>query len=302
MNVFVAGGSGAIGVPLVRALVAAGHQVTASTRSETNAAMLKGLGAKPAIVDALDAEALRRAVVAAQPTHVVHELTALPKGGPKSAKDLDATNRLRTDGTRHLVAAAIAAGAQRILAGSFALIGGKKPGLPADINAAAAAVDSMETQILDANRSGAIEGIVLRYGLFYGSDAASMAEMIAMAKRRMLPAIRNDRSLLPWIHVEDAASATVVALERAHAGRTYDIVDDEPVSFSEMVYAIAQAAGAPKPIAVPLWLPRLVMPYTARMMSLRLPLSNEKARRELGWRPSYPNVRAGLRHALHAAA
>jgi len=302
MNVFVAGGSGAIGVPLVRALVAAGHQVTASTRSEANAAMLRKLGATPSIVDALDAAALRRAVAAAHPTHVVHQLTALPKGGPKSAKDLDATNRLRIEGTRNLVAAAIAAGAQRILAGSFALISGRKPGLPPDVAEAAAAVDSMETQVLGASRSGAIEGIVLRYGLFYGPDAASMIEMIAMAKRRMLPAIRNDRSLLPWIHVDDAASATIAALERAHAGRTYEIVDDEPVSFSSMVYAVAQAAGAPKPIAVPFWLPRLVAPYTARMLSLRLPLSNEHARRELGWRPSYPTIREGLRQTLHLAA
>jgi nucleoside-diphosphate-sugar epimerase len=302
MNVFIAGGSGAIGVPLVRALVAAGHQVTASTRSQTNAEMLKGLGATPSIVDALDADALRRAVVAAHPTHVVHQLTALPKGGPRSAKDLDATNRLRIDGTRNLVAAAVAAGARRILAGSFALIGGRKPGLPAEIAAAAAAVDSMETQVLDANRAGAIEGVVLRYGLFYGPEAASTVETIAMARRRMLPAIRNDRSLLPWIHVDDAAGATVAALERAPAGRTYDIVDDEPISFSEMVYAIARAAGSPKPIAVPLWLPRLVMPYTARMMSLRLPLSNENARRDLGWRPLYPNMREGLRQTLHLAA
>ena len=302
MNVFVAGGSGAIGVPLVRALVAAGHQVTASTRSDANAAMLKKLGATPALVDALDADALRRTVAAAHPTHVVHQLTALPKGGPKSAKDLEATNRLRVDGTRNLVAAAIAAGAQRILGGSFALIGGKKDGVPADMIDAAAAVDSMETQILDAGRSGRIEGIVLRYGLFYGPEVAGTAEMIAMVKRRLLPAIRNDRSLLPWIHVEDAASATVAALERAPAGRTYDIVDDEAVSFSEIVQALAEASGAPKPIAIPLWLPRLIAPYTARMMSLRLPLSNAKARTEFGWRPAYRNVREGLRQTLHLAA
>jgi nucleoside-diphosphate-sugar epimerase len=302
MNVFIAGGSGAIGVPLVRALVAAGHQVTASTRSEKNAAMLKGLGATPVIVDALAADALRRAVVGAHPTHVVHELTALPKGGPKTAKDLDATNRLRIEGTRNLIAAAIAARAQRVLAGSFALIGGKRPGLPADIVAASAAVESMETQVLDADRSGAIEGVVLRYGLFYGPEAASTIEMVAMARRRMLPAIRHDQSLLPWIHVDDAASATVAALDRAPAGRSYDIVDDQPVSFSEIVRAMAEAAGAPSPIAVPLWLPRLIAPYTARMLSLRLPLSNQKAREDFNWRPSYPTIREGLRQTFQHAA
>ena len=164
MNVFVAGGSGAIGVPLIRQLVAAGHQVTASTRSEKNAAMLRALGATPAIVDALDVEALTRAVVAARPTHVVHQLTALPKGGPRSARDLEATNRLRIEGTRNLIAAATAAGATRIVGGSFALIGAPGSGVAKEVQPAATAVRSMESQILDASRSTAIEGVVLRYG------------------------------------------------------------------------------------------------------------------------------------------
>ncbi len=294
MNVFLAGGTGAIGVPLTRALVAAGHQVTASTRSSAKAPMLQRLGATPAVVDALDAEALRHAVVAAHPTHVIHQLTALPRGGPKSLRDLEATNRLRIDGTRNLIAAAVAAGAARIVGGSFALIGGSTPGMPTGIDAAAAATRSMESQILDANRSGAIEGIVLRYGLFYGPGVASTLEMMAMAKRRMLPAIRGDGSLLPCIHMDDAVSATVAALDRAPAGSTYDIVDDEPVSFSEIVRLVANAAGAPPPIAVPSWLPRLVAPYMAKIIALRLPLSNLKARVEMGWRPSFPNVRVGL--------
>lgn len=302
MNVFLAGGSGAIGVPLIRQLVAGGHQVTASTRSEEKAAPLRDLGATPAIVDALDAEALRRAVVAAHPTHVIHQLTALPKGGPKSARDLAATNRLRIDGTRHLLAAAIAAGAKRIAVGSFAPIAGLRPGMPPEVQEGADAVQSMESQILDASRSGAIEGVVLRYGLFYGPETASTIEMMAMARRRFLPRIRGDRSLLPCIHVEDAASATIAALERAPAGSTYDVVDDEPVSFSEIVSAVAEAAGAPAPIAVPLWVPRLFAPYMARMLSLRLPLSNSKARTELDWRPSYPTMRDGLRRIRREAA
>ena len=174
--------------------------------------------------------------------------------------------------------------------------------MPAGVEAAAVAVRSMESQILGASRSGAIEGVVLRYGLFYGPEVASTMEMIAMAKRRMLPAIRGDRSLLPCIHVDDAASATVAALDRAPAGSTYDIVDDEPVSFSEIVRAVANAAGAPPPIAVPSWLPRLVAPYMAKMIALRLPLSNQKAHAEMGWRPSFPNIHAGLaRRRAHAA-
>jgi nucleoside-diphosphate-sugar epimerase len=302
MHVFIAGGTGAIGVPLTRALVAAGHQVTASTRSMAHAPLLQQLGATPAIVDALDAEALRQAVRAARPTHVIHELTALPKGGPKSVRDLEATNRLRIDGTRNLIAASVAAGAGRIVGGSFALIGGSTPRMPAGMAAAATAVHSMESQILDASRNGAIEGVVLRYGLFYGPEVASTVEMMAIAKRRVLPAIRGDRSLLPCIHVDDAASATVAALDRAPASSTYDIVDDEPVSFSEIVRAVANAAGAARPIAVPAWLPRLVAPYRAKMLALRLPLSNHKARVEMGWRPSFPNIRAGLAQSrAHAA-
>ena len=297
MKVFVAGGSGAIGVPLIRELVAAGHLVSASTRSTVNASFLQGLGTTPVIVDALDADALSRAIGAVRPTHVIHELTAVPKGGPRSARDHVATNR-----TRNLVAASIAAGATRLIAGSFALIGGKKQGVPADVAEAAAAVDSMETQVLDASRAGAIEGVVLRYGLFYGPEAVSTLEMIAMAKRRMLPAIRGDRSLLPCIHVDDAARATVAALDRGPAGRSYDIVDDEPASFSEIVRALAEAAGAPRPLAVPMWLPRLIAPYMARMIALQLPLSNAKARAELGWRPLFPTIREGLAQTARQAA
>jgi len=302
MNVFIAGGTGAIGIPLIRQLIAAGHQVTASTRSEANTAAIRALGATPAIVDALDADALRRAVVAAHPTHVVHQLTALPKGGPRSARDLEATNRLRIDGTRNLIAAATAAGARRIIGGSFALIGASGPNVPKEVRPAAEAVRSMESQILDASRSGAIEGVVLRYGLFYGPEAASTVEMIAMAKRRMLPVVRGDNSLLPCIHVDDAAGATIAAMEHAPAGSTYDIVDDQAVSFSDIVRALAEASGAPRPIAVPSWLPRLIAPYMARMIALRLPLSNARAGAELGWRPRYPTMREGLRQAVPHAA
>jgi nucleoside-diphosphate-sugar epimerase len=302
MNVFVAGGSGAIGVPLVRALVAGGHQVTASTRSSANASMLRSLGATAAIVNALDADALTRAVAAAQPAHVIHQLTALPKGGPRSAKDLISTNRLRIDGTRNLLAAAIAAGARRFIGGSFAPIAALTADVPADLKDAADAVRSMESQILDASHAGAIEGIVLRYGMFYGPECASTIEMLTMARRRMLPRIRGDRSLLPSIHVDDAARATVAALERGTAGSTYDIVDDEPTSFSAIAEAVAEAAGVPAPIALPLWVPRLVAPLMARMISLRLPLSNAKARAELGWQPLYPSIHQGLRQLARRAA
>jgi nucleoside-diphosphate-sugar epimerase len=302
MNVFLAGGSGAIGVPIVRGLVAAGHQVTALTRSAANAPKLRALGATVAVADALDADALRRVVVAARPTHVIHELTALPKGGPKSARELAPTNRLRIDGTRHLIDAAVAAGATRFVVGSFALLGGAKAGVPAEAREAADAMASMESQVLDASERHLFEGIILRYGMFYGPENGMTDRMIALARRRLLPTVRGDRGLLPAIHLDDAASATIAALERGAAGSIYDIVDDQPVSMSEIVRAIAESAGAPRPFAVPAWVPRLLSPYMARMLTMRLPLSNGKARAELGWRPSYPTIRDGLAATVRRAA
>jgi len=302
MKVFLAGGSGAIGVPLVRGLVAMGHQVTALTRTPANAPKLHALGATPAVADALDADALRRVVVAARPTHVIHELTALPKGGPKSARELEPTNRLRVDGTRHLIDAAVAAGAKRFVVGSFALLGGAKERVPAPARAAAEAMASMESQVLEASARHLFEGIILRYGMFYGPENGMTDQMIALARRRLLPTVRGDRGLLPAIHLDDAASATIAALERGAPGSLYDIVDDEPVSMSEIARAIAESVGAPRPFAVPAWLPQLLSPYMARLLTIRLPLSNAKARAELGWRPLYPTIRDGLAATVRRAA
>jgi len=302
MNVFIAGGSGAIGVPLVRALVAGGHQVTALTRSASKAPMLRALGATAAIADALDAAALRRVVVAAQPTHVIHQLTALPQGGPKTAKELAPTNRLRIDGTRNLITAAVAAGATRFVVGSFAVLAAELSDLPADVEEAAAAIRSMESQVLDASARRLFDGIILRYGLFYGPENGMTKQMIALARRRLLPAFRGDRGLLPPIHLDDAASATVAALQHGAPGSIFDIVDDHPVSMSELVRAIAESVGAPRPFAIPSWIPRLLAPYMARVLSVRLPLSNARARAELGWRPMYPTIREGLSTMMQPAA
>jgi nucleoside-diphosphate-sugar epimerase len=296
MRVFLAGGSGTIGVPLIRELQAAGHDVTALTRSAATADRLRAIGATPAVADALDADSLRRVVVDARPTHVLHELTALPKGGPRSARELEPTNRLRIDGTRHLIAAAVAAGAKRIVAGSFALFGDDPiESLPAMLQPAATAVRSMETQVLEASRRGVIEGVVLRYGLFYGLDTPSTRQMMALARRRMLPAIRGDRSLLSCIHVDDAARATVAALDTAPAGSVYAIVDDRALSISDINTAVATAAGAPRPLAIPSWLPRLIAPYLVKVISTRLPLSNQPARTDLGWSPWYSTMDEGLK-------
>jgi nucleoside-diphosphate-sugar epimerase len=302
MRIFVAGGSGAIGVPLVRALVKAGHPVTALTRSPDKEPALRALGAAPAVADALDAAALKRAVLAARPTHVIHQLTALPKDGVRKASDLAPTNRLRIEGTRNLLDAAIAAGATRFIAGSFAPLQGVDADAAPEVREGRAAVESMEGQTLEASRAGRIEGIVLRYGLFYGPDNPATQAMIALVRRRMLPVVRGDRSLLPCIHVADAVSATVAALDRGVPGGVYDIVDDQPISMTEIVRALSEQVGAAPPFTVPAWVVRLLAPYMARITSMRLPLSNAKAREELGWHPAFSNMREGLAHTFAHAA
>ncbi len=303
MNIFVAGGTGTIGVPLVRALVAAGHQVHSLTRSPNKADEIRALGAQPAIADALDAGALRRVVLAARPTHVIHQLTALPKEGARRASDLVATNRLRSEGTRNLLEASIRAGARRIIGGSFAPFQAEMPAnAPREVIEGAEVLRSMESQILEASRVGAIEGVVLRYGLFYGPGNPAIDKMIQLIRRRMLPVVRHDSGLLPFIHLEDAISATIAALDRAPAGSAYDIVDDHPTSMSEVVTGMALLMGAARPLAVPLWVPRLLSPYMAGFMSIRLQLSNAKARAELGWAPRYPTWREGVTGIVERAA
>jgi nucleoside-diphosphate-sugar epimerase len=300
MKVFVAGGSGTIGIPLVRALVASGHEVTALTRSAQKQSHLRELGAIPSLADALDREALVAAVAAARPTHVIHQLTALPKEGARGSRDLEATNRLRIDGTRNLLEAATRAGARRFIVGSFALLS-PRPGREFH-DAAAEAVRSMESQVLDATAKGAIEGVILRYGLFYGIETPSTWKLINMVQKRRLPVVRGDAGQLPVIHLDDAVTATLAALDRARAGNAYDIVDDQAVSMSEIAKTIAEYAGAPQPFRVPAWLPRLVAPYMARLTSMRMPLSNAKAKAELGWRLRYPTIRDGLAEMFSRAA
>jgi 2-alkyl-3-oxoalkanoate reductase len=303
MRIFVAGASGTIGMPLVRALVAGGHHVTAMTRTPDKQAMLERLGAVPVVADALDLTAVTRAVVDARPTHVIHQLTALPKAGPKRAADLAATNRLRDEGTRQLLAAAIAAGAKRFIGGSFALLrDGDTVDLPASMREAIAAVKSMESQIVEASRQGKIEGLVLRYGGFYGPGNPMTDDLFARIRRGRLFTIRNDRGLLPFIHLDDAVSATIAALDKGRPGERYDIVDDRAMSFSEVATTAAELMGVARPRAVSMWVLRLLMPYFARLLAVRLPLSNAKARAELEWRPQYSTVRDGVRRTLAKAA
>jgi nucleoside-diphosphate-sugar epimerase len=303
MRIFVAGGSGTIGVPLVRALVAAGHEVTALTRLPGKASALRSLGAKPAIADALNRDALIAAVVAAQPTHIIHQLTALPKEGPRSAKDVEATNRLRIEGTRNLLEAAAKAGARRFIVGSFAMLSPRGRGAESgDENPAAVAVRSMEDQVMQATAAGLVEGVILRYGMFYSLETPSTVKMIELVRKRRLPVLRGDTGQLPLIHLDDAVSATVAALDRAPAGSVYDIVDDRAVSMTEIVRTLAEYTGSSSPLRIPGWIARIIAPYLVQITSMRMPLSNAKAKAEFGWQPKYPTLRDGMNAMLPRAA
>jgi len=298
-RVFVAGGSGTIGVPLVRALLAEGHQVTALTRSAgKHESLLGAVRASVAVADALDRETLGAAVRAARPTHVIHELTGLPRDGPRRRSDLASTNRLRIDGTRNLLDAAIQAGARRFIVGSFALLAPRTPVSLEPDDDAAAAIRSMESQVLEANSRGTIEGVILRYGLFYGPNVPSTDAMIESIRRRWLPVIRGDMGQLPLIHIEDAVSATVRALDAAPPGATYDIVDERAASLTEIAETIVEYTGSPRPLRVPAWLARLVAPYMARLFSIRMPLSNAAAKSEMAWHPKYKTFRDGIAQML----
>jgi nucleoside-diphosphate-sugar epimerase len=298
MNVFIAGGSGTIGVPLVRAVVAAGHTVTAMTRSPKKEEELGALGASVAIADALDRRAVARALADAHPTHVIHQLTALPKGGVRRSTDLESTNRLRIDGTRYLLEAAVDVGARRFLVGSFAMASLARGTMSAD---ALAALRSMEIQVLDATARGAIEGVILRYGLFYGPAVPSTMTIVDTV-RRHLPVIDDEAGRLAMVTVDDAVSATVLALDGAPSGAVYDIVDDRPVTVAEVVKTIEEYTGSSAPQRRPASILQMLTSYMTRLSSRRQSMSNAKAKTELGWRPVYPTIREGLAPFAQQAA
>jgi nucleoside-diphosphate-sugar epimerase len=306
MKVLVAGATGALGRPVVRRLAAGGHDVVGLTRSPEKRALLEGLGARPVVVDALDQVALSHAVRDASPQAVLHLLTAIPQRGAFRASDLEATNVLRARGTANLMAAALAAGARRFVAESIALAYRPARDAPAteesaletraphpDFQPMLDAVASLEEQVLGASRRGVIEGVALRYGVFYGPGVGSTDFMVGLLRRRMMPLLGGGRAVLPMIHIEDAASATVAALEGGRAGEVYNVVDDQSATLREFATAVAEAVGAPRPFSLPLWVARLLGSYAAIGARMQLRVSNEKARRELGWVPAYPTVHEG---------
>ena len=310
MRVFVAGASGAVGRPLVRRLVAAGHNVTGTTRREERAADIRDAGATPVICDALDAAALRQEVVTAAPEVVVHELTALPETlDPREKGVYDATARIRREGTANLVAAARAAGATRLVAQSIAFVyepeGGwvKDEEAPTMRNAEgefAQALDAtmdLERQVL---RAEGIDGLVLRYGFFYGpgSSYSRDGHQAKEVRRRRFPVVGRGNATFSFVHVDDAATATVAAVERGSPG-IYNVTDDEPARLRDWLPVFAGAVGAPKPWRVPALVARLAAGKEIATFTTTLRgASNAKAKRELGWQPTHPTWREGFRTAL----
>ncbi len=310
MKIFVAGATGALGIPLVRELAARGHKVIGLTRSEAKRPLLEKLGAEVVVADALDEAALMRAVRKAAPDSVVHLLTAIPKKGPRRAADMDITNNLRIKGTEHLIQAAVASGAKRIVAESMIFVYGygdlgeerkKEEDLlpPARIAAGTRdtveAIRSLENQLIEANVRWKIDTAALRFGLLYGPDVPATESNLEMLRRRAIPVVRSGEGTKSWIHVNDAVSAIIAALESRWSGEVYNIADDEPVSYGEFLRYAAEVIGAPRPRSVPLWFLRLTAPYAAAFLSTRLNVLNEKAKQQLGWRLQFPNFREGLK-------
>jgi 2-alkyl-3-oxoalkanoate reductase len=310
MRVFVAGASGAVGRPLVPKLVAAGHEVTGMTRSESKAEDVRRAGARAVVADVFDVDALGAAMEEARPEVIVHELTALPdRIDFRKADTYAATNRVRTEGTRNLIDAARTAGARRIVCQSIAFAyrmdgeGLKTENDPLLSEAAGAfgsgvrALREMEAMVLGAD---GLDGLVLRYGFFYGPGTYYAADGTSTddVRRRRMPIVGKGSGVFSFIHVDDAADATVAAVERGSPG-VYNVTDDEPAPMREWVPVFAEAAGAKPPRRVPVWLARFVAGKDVSNFAVELRgASNEKAKRELGWEPAHPSWRSGFGEAL----
>ena len=310
MHVFVAGATGAVGRPLLPKLIAAGHRVTATTRTSAKAGELRALGADSVVVDGLDRAAMSRAVAEARPDAIVHQMTALA-GKPNMRRFdrwFEKTNELRTKGTDILLDAARAAGIERFVAQGYTgwtnpTTGGsvktESDGFEADPpkmqRESLAAIRYQEETIPATVR----HGVVLRYGNFYGPGASEA--LVGLIRKRQFPVIADGAGVWSWIHVDDAAAAVVAALEAEVSG-VYNITDDEPAPVAEWLPYLAEAVSAKPPRRVPIWLARLVAGWVAvRWMTEGRGSSNGKAKRELAWQPGWPTWREGFVRGLGGA-
>jgi nucleoside-diphosphate-sugar epimerase len=312
LKVLLAGGSGVVGSRLVPKLIAAGHEVTVMTRSPQKTESLRRLGAEPVLADALDENAVMGAVKQAQPEIVIHQLTAIPAklNIRRFDRDFALTNRLRTEGTNHLLAAARAAGARRFVAQSFAgwpyaREGGlvKTEEDPLDPNPPRALRRTLEAiRYLEATVLGTegLEGLALRYGSFYGpgTHIGAGGFMVGEIRRRRFPIVGRGTGVWSFIHVNDVAQATLAAVEGGAPG-VFNVVDDEPAPVSEWLPSLAAAVGAKPPRRVPTFLARLAVgEHGVAVMTQARGASNAKAKRELGWHPTFPSWRDGFRRGL----
>ena len=310
MRVFVAGANGAVGRRLVPMLIARGHEVTGTTTNPKGLEAIRALGAEAVLMDGLDGVSVGEAVARAKPDAIIHEMTAL--SGSPDFRHFDRwfalTNRLRTEGTEHLLAAARASGVKRFVAQSFTGWSNAREGswvkteadpfdphpLKAQVQTLAA-IKFLEKAVLAAP----LDGMAVRYGGLYGPGSSeTLAEIL---RKRMFPVIGNGAGVVSSTHVDDAAAGTVAALERGRRGEIYNIVDDEPTPSRIFIPAIAEALGAPAPLRIPAWLGRLLAGDVAvTMMTEGRGSSNAKAKRELDWQPIWPSWRDGFRHGLAA--
>ncbi|MFD4326313.1 NAD-dependent epimerase/dehydratase family protein [Nocardioides sp. NPDC058538] len=322
MRIFIAGGTGAVGVRMVPLLVAAGHEVYGSTRHDAGREALAAMGATGIVMDPLDTQSVHDAVAKAEPEVVVHQLTALGSLSGNLKKfdhDFAMTNRLRTEGTDHLLAAARAAGVRRFIAQSFG--GGwthertgswvkdetapliDDPGKEARGTLAAIRhLESAVTAATDPSTSSGhrLEGVVLRYGNFYGPGNATSREgaLGEMLRKGKMPVVGGGTGVWSFVHIDDVASATVAALDRGASG-IYNIVDDEPAPVNQWIPLLAEEVGGRNPMRLPAWLARpLIGEFGVALMTSVRGSTNAKAKRELGWTPSYATWREGFRTGI----
>jgi nucleoside-diphosphate-sugar epimerase len=300
MRVFVAGGTGVIGRRLVPQLMARGHQVTATTTNAGKLGLLEQLGAEGVVMDGLDGVSVGEAVAAAQPDVIVNEMTALSKahaGGAnlrRADRFFAPTNRLRSEGMDHLLAAAEATGVSHVVAQGHASMNGSRKGGwvkteedPLEVVEGTKAINHLEDMVIKAG------GAVLRYGGFYGPGATD--DVVELVRKRLFPLVGGGTGHFSWVHVDDAAGATVLAVEQKAKG-VFNIVDDEPAPVSEWLPYLAECAGAKPPRRVPAWLARLLAgEMVVGMMTKGRGFSNVKAKRELGWELRYPSWRLGFK-------
>lgn len=311
MKIFIAGATGAIGRQLLPRLTRAGHEVTAITRSQDRVEQIRANGATPVVCDVFDRDKLEQAVLAARPEVVIHQLTELPRRiNPRQVEQaLARTNRLRTEGTQILMDAARAAGARLFIAQSIATYyrpGNDSPATedeplykdaPPAFAGAIQAIDHMERKVL---RTPGIDGIILRYGYFYGPGTAFAADgaFTEDVRHRRIPIIGGGGGVFSLIHIEDAAAATVLALDHGQPG-IYNIVDDEPVRLRDWLPDYARMLGAPPPLRLPKFIGWLAAgPFGVFYMTEQRGASNQKAKQRLGWRPVYKSWREGFRSEL----